>query len=148
MREAVFTSVPGTAIFIACAAVADFRPAAAAEQKIKKTSETLTLELIRNPDILSEVAALPQRPFCVGFAAETDDVEAHAQAKLRAKRLDMIAANRVGASRGFEVDDNALLVIWEGGQQSLPTQPKSRLAAQLVNLIVDRFDAQTAAENT
>ncbi|MCW5585408.1 MAG: bifunctional phosphopantothenoylcysteine decarboxylase/phosphopantothenate--cysteine ligase CoaBC [Chromatiales bacterium] len=148
MREAVFTSVPGTAIFIACAAVADFRPAAAAEQKIKKTSETLALELIRNPDILSEVAALPQRPFCVGFAAETDDVEAYAQAKLRAKRLDMIAANRVGASRGFEVDDNALLVIWEGGQQSLPTQPKSRLAAQLVNLIVDRFDAQTAAENT
>ena len=148
MRDAVFTSLPGTAIFIACAAVADFRPAAAAGKKIKKTSETLTLELIRNPDILSEVAALPARPFCVGFAAETDDVEAYAQAKLRAKRLDMIAANRVGASQGFEVDDNALLVIWEGGQQSLPQQPKSRLAAQLVNLIVDRFDAQTAAENT
>ena len=148
MRDAVFTSLPGTAIFIACAAVADFRPAAAAGKKIKKTSETLTLELIRNPDILSEVAALPARPFCVGFAAETDDVEAYARAKLRAKRLDMIAANRVGASQGFEVDDNALLVIWEGGQQSLPQQPKSRLAAQLVNLIVDRFDAQTAAENT
>ena len=148
MREAVFTSLPGTAIFIACAAVADFRPAAAAGKKIKKTSETLTLELIRNPDILSEVAALPARPFCVGFAAETDDVEAYAQAKLRAKRLDMIAANRVGASQGFEVDDNALLVIWEGGQRFLPEQPKSRLAAQLVNLIVDRFDAQTAAENT
>ena len=148
MREAVFTSLPGAAIFIACAAVADFRPAAAAGKKIKKTSETLTLELIRNPDILSEVAALPARPFCVGFAAETDDVEAYARAKLRAKRLDMIAANRVGASQGFEVDDNALLVIWEGGQQSLPQQPKSRLAAQLVNLIVDRFDAQTAAENT
>ena len=148
MREAVFTSLPGTAIFIACAAVADFRPAAAAGKKIKKTSETLTLELIRNPDILSEVAALPARPFCVGFAAETDDVEAYARAKLRAKRLDMIAANRVGASQGFEVDDNALLVIWEGGQRFLPEQPKSRLAAQLVNLIVDRFDAQTAAENT
>ena len=148
MREAVFTSLPGTAIFIACAAVADFRPAAAAGKKIKKTSETLTLELIRNPDILSEVAALSARPFCVGFAAETDDVEAYAQAKLRAKRLDMIAANRVGASQGFEVDDNALLVIWEGGQRFLPEQPKSRLAAQLVNLIVDRFDAQTAAENT
>ena len=148
MRDAVFTSLPGTAIFIACAAVADFRPAAAAGKKIKKTSETLTLELIRNPDILSEVAALPARPFCVGFAAETDDVEAYARAKLRAKRLDMIAANRVGASQGFEVDDNALLVIWEGGQRFLPEQPKSRLAAQLVNLIVDRFDAQTAAENT
>ncbi len=148
MREAVFTSLPGAAIFIACAAVADFRPAAAAGKKIKKTSETLTLELIRNPDILSEVAALPARPFCVGFAAETDDVEAYARAKLRAKRLDMIAANRVGASQGFEVDDNALLVIWEGGQRFLPEQPKSRLAAQLVNLIVDRFDAQTAAENT
>ena len=141
MRDAVFTSLPGTAIFIACAAVADFRPATVVGRKIKKIDETLTLELIRNPDILSEVSLSPGRPFCVGFAAETNDVEAYADAKRRAKGLDMIAANRVGASQGFEADDNALLVIWEGGRQALPMQSKSRLASRLVDLIVDRFDA-------
>lgn len=141
MRDAVFTSLPGTAIFVACAAVADFRPAKVVDQKIKKTDETLTLELVRNPDILSEVSRSTNRPFCVGFAAETNDVEAYAEAKREAKGLDMIAANRVGASQGFETDDNALLVIWEGGRQALPMQPKSVLAGQLVNLIVDRFDA-------
>jgi len=145
MRGAVFTSLPGAAIFVACAAVADFRPAAPVQQKIKKTSERLTLELVRNPDILSEVAGLAERPFCVGFAAETNDLESHARAKLRAKGLDMIAANQVSASQGFEADDNALLVIWEGGSEVLDRQPKHRLAEQLVNLIADRFDAQTAA---
>jgi phosphopantothenoylcysteine decarboxylase/phosphopantothenate--cysteine ligase len=141
MRDAVFTSLPGTAIFIACAAVADFRPAKSVAQKIKKTQETLTLELIRNPDILSEVSSLPERPFCVGFAAETQDVEAYAEGKRRAKGLDMIAANQVGVSQGFEADDNALLVLWDGGRKALAKQPKSVLAEQLVNLIVDRFDA-------
>ncbi len=148
MHDAVFTSLPGAAIFVACAAVADFRPARAAEQKIKKTDETLVVEMIRNPDILSEVSASPARPFCVGFAAETNDVENYARGKLRAKGLDMIAANQVSASQGFEVDDNALLVLWEGGQQRLPMQSKSRLAAQLVELIVDRFNAQTATEDS
>jgi len=145
MRAAVFTSLPGAAIFVACAAVADFRPAAPVDHKIKKTHERLTLELVRNPDILSEVAGLAERPFCVGFAAETHDLEAHARAKLQAKGLDMIAANPVSASQGFEADDNALLVIWEGGSEALGRQPKERLAEQLVNLIADRFDAQTAA---
>ncbi|MCG6964939.1 MAG: bifunctional phosphopantothenoylcysteine decarboxylase/phosphopantothenate--cysteine ligase CoaBC [Chromatiaceae bacterium] len=144
MRDAVFTSLPGAAIFIACAAVADFRPATVAEQKIKKATETLTLELIRNPDILSEVAALADRPFCVGFAAETHDVETYAEAKLMAKGLDMIAANQVGVSQGFEADDNALLVIWNGGRQALARQSKPQIAALLVNLIADQFDAQTA----
>ncbi len=148
MHDAVFTSLPGAAIFVACAAVADFRPARAAEQKIKKTDETLVVEMIRNPDILSEVSASPARPFCVGFAAETNDVENYARGKLLAKGLDMIAANQVSASQGFEVDDNALLVLWEGGQQRLPMQSKSRLAAQLVELIVDRFNAQTATEDS
>jgi len=145
MRSAVFTSLPGAAIFVACAAVADFRPAAPVLHKIKKTGERLTVELVRNPDILREVAGLAERPFCVGFAAETNDLEAHARAKLRAKGLDMIAANQVSVSQGFEADDNALLVIWEGGSEMLDRQPKQRLAEQLVNLIADRFDAQTAA---
>ena len=149
MHEAVFAAVDGTDIFIGCAAVADFRPADFTPRKIKKTgSETLSLELARNPDILSDVAALPQRPFCVGFAAETHDVETYADGKRRAKGLDMIAANQVSASQGFEVDDNALLVIWEGGKRALPNQPKEQLAAQLVDLIVERFDAQTAVKDS
>jgi phosphopantothenoylcysteine decarboxylase/phosphopantothenate--cysteine ligase len=147
MRDAVFTSLTDTAIFIACAAVADFRPRQASANKIKKTQEGLTLELVRNPDILAEVSALPDRPFCVGFAAETDRLEAHAEQKREAKGLDMIAANQVSASQGIEVDDNALLVLWEGGRAALPRQSKTRLALQLVNLIADRFDAQTAAED-
>ena len=141
MRDAVFTSLPGTAIFVACAAVADFRPEKVVERKIKKTDETLTLKLVRNPDILSEVSLSPDRPFCVGFAAETNDVEAYADAKRRAKGLDMIAANQVGASQGFETDENALLVLWEGGRQVFPMQPKPVLAGQLASLIADRFDA-------
>jgi phosphopantothenoylcysteine decarboxylase/phosphopantothenate--cysteine ligase len=149
MHEAVFAAVDGTDIFIGCAAVADFRPADFTPRKIKKTgSETLSLELVRNPDILSDVAALPQRPFCVGFAAETHDVETYADGKRRAKGLDMIAANKVSASQGFEVDDNALLVIWEGGKRALPNQSKGQLAAQLVGLIVERFDAQTAIKDS
>ena len=141
MRDAVFTSLPGTAIFVACAAVADFRPEMVVAQKIKKTHDTLTLKLVRNPDILSEVSLSTDRPFCVGFAAETNDVEAYADAKRRTKGLDMIAANQVGASQGFETDENALLVLWEGGRQVFPMQPKPVLAGQLASLIADRFDA-------
>jgi phosphopantothenoylcysteine decarboxylase/phosphopantothenate--cysteine ligase len=121
--------------------VADFRPASVAGQKIKKTRETLTLELVRNPDILSEVAALPNRPMCVGFAAETNDVASYAEQKRRAKGLDMIAANEVSDSQGFEQDDNALLVLWEGGEQALPMQSKQRLAGQLIDLITDHLNA-------
>lgn len=143
MRDAVLAALPGADIFVAAAAVADYRPADVPQHKIKKAEETLMLELTRNPDILGEVAARPDKPFCVGFAAETHEVKDYAEKKRRAKRLDMIAANEVGASRGFERDDNALLVIWEGGQAELPCQSKRRLAAKLVGLIVDRFDAQT-----
>jgi phosphopantothenoylcysteine decarboxylase/phosphopantothenate--cysteine ligase len=148
MRAAVFTYLPGTAIFIACAAVADFRPAVVEQQKIKKNGHTPAIELVRNPDILREVAARPDRPFCVGFAAETEHVAEHAEAKRRDKRLDLIAANQVGAGQGFEVDRNALLVLWEGGREALGPDDKSRLAMRLVELIVERFDAQTADQDT
>lgn len=141
MRDAVFAALPGTDIIIACAAVADFRPETLVDHKIKKTDETLMLKLVRNPDILSEVSRSPERPFCVGFAAETHDLEAYAEGKRRAKGLDMIAANKVGSDQGFEMDDNALLVLWEGGRQMLPMQSKAALARQLVDLIVERFDA-------
>lgn len=148
MHEAVLAAVGGADIFVACAAVADYRPVEIAARKIKKESAaTLTLELIANPDILGEVSALEARPFCVGFAAETNDVEANAERKRQAKGLDMIAANQVGASQGFDTDDNALIVIWQDGRKALPTQSKQRLAAELVDLIVERFDAQTATED-
>ena len=141
MYDAVFAALPGTDIFVACAAVADFRPETLVDRKIKKTDETLTLKLVRNPDILSEVSRSSERPFCVGFAAETNDLEAYAEGKRRAKGLDMIAANKVGSDQGFESDDNSLLVLWEGGRQMLPMQSKAVLAGQLVDLIVERFDA-------
>lgn len=141
MHDAVFAALPGTDIFVACAAVADFRPETPVDRKIKKTDETLMLKLVRNPDILSAVSRSPDRPFCVGFAAETNDLEAYAEAKRRAKGLDMIAANKVGSNQGFESDDNALLVLWEGGRRMLPMQSKAALAGQLVDLIVERFDA-------
>ncbi len=141
MHDVVFTALPGTDIFVACAAVADFRPETLVDRKIKKTDETLMLKLVRNPDILSEVSQSSERPFCVGFAAETHDLEAYAEGKRRAKGLDMIAANKVGGDQGFESDENALLVLWEEGRQMLPTQSKAALAGQLVDLIAERFDA-------
>lgn len=144
MLDAVLAALPGQELFVATAAVADYRPADVPQHKIKKADERLTLELIRNPDILGEVASTPNRPFCVGFAAETCDLADNAEKKRRAKRLDMIAANEVGASLGFERDDNALLVLWEGGQAELKRQSKTGLAARLVELIADRIDAQTA----
>jgi phosphopantothenoylcysteine decarboxylase/phosphopantothenate--cysteine ligase len=123
-------------IFIASAAVADYRPRQVAASKIKKDAATLNLALERNPDILAAVAARPGAPFCVGFAAETDDLAVHARKKRLAKGLDLVAANWVGTSgQGFDSDDNALELFWEGGQASLPQAPKTRLARQLVEVI-------------
>lgn len=104
-------------IFIAVAAVADYRPGEVAKEKIKKRNDSLSLELVRNPDILADVSALDDAPFTVGFAAETEQVEAYAEAKRLAKGVDMIAANQVGTSEGgFESDRNALTLLWEGGR--------------------------------
>lgn len=131
-------------IFIGAAAVADYRPVRPAEQKIKKAQAELTLELERNPDILATVAAGAERPFTVGFAAETEDLEGYALGKLRAKRLDMIAANWVGpgAAGGFDSEDNALEVFWEQGRISLPLEGKLSLARALVELIGRRFQGR------
>jgi len=145
MHSAVMEALPGTDIFVGCAAVADYRPMAVADQKIKKNADEMTLSLGRNPDILADVAASGERPFCVGFAAETRDVAGYAEQKRRAKKVDMVAANRVGAALGFDEDHNELLVIWEGGQTLLPRQDKGQLATRLVELIADRFHAQTSA---
>ena len=144
MHAAVLAELPAD-VYIGAAAVADFTPRAVSEHKIKKTagSDTLVLELVRTPDILAEVAAHPQRPaLVVGFAAETHELERYARGKLQAKRLDLIAANLVGAAEGgFERDDNALVVYWEGGERRLGPAAKTEVAAQLVQLAAERVAA-------
>ncbi len=139
MYAAVQRELPGTAIFVGTAAVADYRPVCCAEQKIKKSSETMSLELTRTTDILAHVSASPQRPFVVGFAAETHAVEQYARAKLLAKNLDLIAANEVGHRKAFDCDENALLVLWRGGRIELPSSSKLELARALTGLIVERY---------
>lgn len=139
MQETVMAHLPGADIFIATAAVADYRVAQPAQQKIKKQGDTLDLQLVKNPDILAQVSGSADRPFSVGFAAETDSLEQHARAKLEKKRLDMIAANDVSGGQGFDVDDNALRVFWRDGDCSLPRQSKVTLARALVQVIADRF---------
>jgi len=141
-RDAVLARAGASDVFISAAAVGDFRPESEAAQKIKKNgSDPLDLKLVQNPDILAEVAALPKRPFVVGFAAETANVEQHAHAKLEKKRVDLIAANEVGGGRGFEASDNALLLIWNGGSESLDRADKRVLAARLVARIAERMRA-------
>lgn len=147
MREAVMSRVAGCGLFVATAAVADYRPVAPAAQKIKKSADALSVDLVKNPDILAEVAALADGPFTVGFAAETEKLDEYAEAKRRAKGVDMIAANLVGDGLAFGTDDNALRVFWEGGSKALARADKPRLATQLVQLISERLHAQAPAEN-
>jgi len=136
MLEAVMGQVEQHDIFIGCAAVADYRIAAVADQKIKKSAEQMQLALVRNPDILAAVAQHAIRPFTVGFAAETNDVEQYARGKLQRKKLDMIAANDVSIQGlGFNADSNALQVFWQDGSQQLPATDKLTLARQLLTLI-------------
>lgn len=136
MYEAVHAALPGADIYIGTAAVADYRPVAIAPQKIKKTAESMRVELVRAPDILGSIAALRKgRPFVVGFAAETENLEEHARQKLLGKRLDMIAANEVGDGLAFDCDDNSLLVLWNGGREDLGAASKPELARRLVGLI-------------
>ena len=132
MLAAVQSALEGADIYIGAAAIADYVPASVSAQKIKKSSDTMTLSLVKAPDILASVAALERRPFVVGFAAETQDVEQNARAKLEGKRLDMIAANRVGDGIAFDQDENSLLLLWQGGREELATCGKLELARKLV----------------
>ena len=143
MHEAVLAALPADA-YIGAAAVADFAPAQAASSKIKKQAgqDSMTLTLVRTRDILADVADHPHRPrIVVGFAAETDHVEAYARGKLEKKRLDLIAANRVGvAGTGFESDDNALTVYAaDGAVHALGPAAKTQLADALLDLIAQRL---------
>jgi phosphopantothenoylcysteine decarboxylase/phosphopantothenate--cysteine ligase len=139
MMNAVQAEISDTDIFIAAAAVSDYRMREVAAHKIKKTSDELTLQLARTPDILATVAAGSPRPFVVGFAAETQDVERNALKKLEGKKLDMIAANQVGEGLAFDCDDNALTLYWQGGKHELERAPKCRLAAALIEVIAERY---------
>jgi phosphopantothenoylcysteine decarboxylase/phosphopantothenate--cysteine ligase len=143
MHAAVQAEVATADIFIATAAVADYRPANPAGLKIKKVSDSLEVHMERTVDILLAVAQRSPRPFVVGFAAETNDVEMHARAKLERKNLDLIAANEVGDCKVFDQDDNALVLLWpDGGRLELGAGSKALLARRLMAFIVERYQAQ------
>jgi phosphopantothenoylcysteine decarboxylase/phosphopantothenate--cysteine ligase len=137
MHDAVAQHIAGCDIFIGVAAVADYRPALAAPQKIKKTSDAgISLELVQTPDIIATVARSTPRPFVVGFAAETQDTIANARAKLSRKGLDMIVLNDVSDSRiGFESNDNAVTVITTRDEQRIEINSKAQIARALIDRI-------------
>ena len=142
MAEQAVNLAQKNAIFIGCAAVADYRVEQIAEQKIKKTGDNdeLTLKLVKNPDIIATVARLTQnRPFVVGFAAETQNVADYAKDKLQRKNLDLICANDVSGGQVFGQDQNTLHLFWQNGEKILPLAEKGKLAEGLVTEIVTRY---------
>ncbi|MDJ0938817.1 MAG: bifunctional phosphopantothenoylcysteine decarboxylase/phosphopantothenate--cysteine ligase CoaBC [Woeseiaceae bacterium] len=141
MYAATHERIAEVDIFIGAAAVADYRPATRSEQKIKKSAEHMTIELVRAKDILASVAALDPAPFTVGFAAETENLREYALSKLEKKRLDMIIANQVGRNQGFDLDDNTVCVYWPGEHRAFPTAQKTELAHDLVAVIAERYEA-------
>lgn len=140
MLEAVMARIHDCDLFIAAAAVADYRCQEPASQKLKKTAVSITLSLERTPDILAQVASRPRPPFTVGFSAETENLEKNALDKLVRKSLDMIVANEVGRPGvGFESDENALSVFWKGGKRELSRALKAQLARDLIEIIAQRY---------
>jgi len=143
MHEKVFSLVEQADIFIATAAVADYRPITKNHEKIKKTNDRLNIEFVKNPDILSAVSDSENKPFCVGFAAETNQMKTYAIDKLKRKNLDMIVANQVGDDKGFEKDDNELSLYWfkenDLQEKTLPFASKKNLARQLIKEISFNF---------
>ena len=148
MYDATHAHIREADIFVATAAVADYRPTEVAAQKIKKSLDSISIELVRTPDILASVAALDEAPFTVGFAAETENLRDYALGKLERKKIDMIVANLVGADCGFDSDDNTIEIFWQGGEQSFATASKVALASAIVKLVAERFAiAYSAADN-
>jgi len=145
MYAAVHRHIADTDVFIAAAAVADYQPAKVAKQKIKKDGGVLKLDLEPAPDIVKSVADMAKRPLVVGFAAETNDVEQNARAKLKRKNLDMIAANQVGEGLAFDCEDNALTVLWPGGKTEITRAPKLQVARELIALIAKRMPPPSGA---
>ncbi len=150
MFNAVVGLAPRHDIYIGTAAVADYTPRQVAEEKIKKRDADMSIQLTRTRDILGAVASLPvgSRPYTVGFAAETCQLESYAREKLQGKGLDMIAANRVGQPQGgFDSDENALWVFWPGGEKQLTMSSKPYIAIQLIELITENYRAKNSAQN-
>lgn len=147
MHQAALEQAINNHIFIACAAVADFRPAHVAPQKMKKQdgNDEMIIQLVKNPDIVASVAALTEnRPFTVGFAAETQNVEHYARGKLANKNLDLICANDVSVQgQGFNSDNNALHLYWPNGDKTLPLASKTDLGQQLLTEIVSLYQHVT-----
>jgi phosphopantothenoylcysteine decarboxylase/phosphopantothenate--cysteine ligase len=139
MYRTTLDLIGGADVYIGAAAISDYRPREIAAHKIKKKTETLTLEMTKSPDLLATVARLPQRPFTVGFAAETEKLEEHARLKLTGKRLDMIVANQVGTRLGFDDDDNQAVVLWADGQHALGRKSKGDLAREIVTVVAGRY---------
>jgi len=141
MYNAVMQQAGQADIFVATAAVADYTPTQTAEQKLKKIDrdQGMLLELQQTSDILADVSHQHPHLFTVGFAAETNNLIDYAKAKLTRKNLDMIAANPVGQNQGFDVDDNQLEVLWEGGHISLPKTSKQQLAKQLMLIVSKHY---------
>lgn len=151
MHQAAMEAAPRHDIFISCAAVADFRPAEIAGQKMKKKAgeDEMVLRLVKNPDIVASVAALAdQRPYTVGFAAETQDVEQYARGKLSRKKLDLICANDVSQQGlGFNSDSNALHLYWPDGDKALPQASKHELGQQLISEIIALYKENKHEKN-
>jgi phosphopantothenoylcysteine decarboxylase/phosphopantothenate--cysteine ligase len=145
MRDAVDAVITGADVFIGVAAVADYRPDQAEEHKIKKTGDGLTLSLVPNPDILAEVAARPDAPFCVGFAAESRDLDQYATGKLRAKRLQMVVGNLV--QDGLGTDDNRIVLYDADGRHPLPHASKALLADKIVEHLAGLLAAARPARS-
>ena len=147
MFEAVHDQLTGVDVFIGAAAVADYHAASVQAHKLKKSESDLSLDLSRTPDILASVAGQQDRPFTVGFAAETQNLREYALGKLKEKNLDMIVANLVGANQGFEKDRNSVEVFWQDGEKVFPDSDKKVLGRQLVKIIGEQYksiqDAQT-----
>ncbi|EGQ9280645.1 bifunctional phosphopantothenoylcysteine decarboxylase/phosphopantothenate--cysteine ligase CoaBC [Vibrio vulnificus] len=139
MYDAVMAQASDHDIFISCAAVADYRPATIAEQKLKKTddSDEMTITMVKNPDIVASVSAMTEnRPFTVGFAAETNDVEVYARRKLEKKKLDLLCANDVSVEgQGFNSSDNAITLYWSQGEKALPLNSKAALSMEILKQI-------------
>lgn len=140
MYAATHENIGDADIFIGTAAVADYRPVEMQQQKIKKNDAKMTIELVRNDDILASVAALDKAPFTVGFAAETENLREYALGKLERKQLDMIVANQVGVDKGFDSDENAVNVYWQAGEQAFDLADKQELARDILKLIAERYE--------
>jgi phosphopantothenoylcysteine decarboxylase/phosphopantothenate--cysteine ligase len=146
MFDAIMAKAFHCDIYIGAAAVADYTPVTVQAEKIKKNAQQSSIILQKTQDILATVASLDKRPFTVGFAAETDNLESYAQQKLHDKNLDMIAANLVGRVQGgFDSEQNALQVFWHTGQTSLAMMDKTQLAEQFILLCAERFNAKNTA---